>query len=116
MKKLFVLVLMLVLVFSGMAFADCTVTVNWTISDSADAASQQVLYDDDSQAAGGEVVKSSNLTMDKTTFTFNIEAPLPNDEIWVRTLDVDSNYADSTHIPVGGLNAATGIQTITICQ
>ena len=81
MKKLFVLVLMLVLVFSGIAYADCTVTVNWTVSDSAEATSQQVFYNADNTIEGsGMVVSVPDLTMAGTTFTFDVVTPLPNDE------------------------------------
>ena len=115
MKKLFILVSVFVLLFSGMAFADCNVTVNWVKSPSAGATNQQVIYDPDSAVAGGEVIKGDNLAMTVTSFTFSIPAPIPNDEVWVRTTDA-ADYADSSHMPVGGINAATGVQTITICQ
>lgn len=114
MKKLMIVLASLFL-FAGVAFAECTVTVTWTPSTSADLASQSVMYDSNNQQAGGEVVQGSNLPKTQNQFTFTIATPLPYDEVWIRSSDANQNFADSAHVIVGGINAATGVTVTVTC-
>jgi hypothetical protein len=94
------------------AYADCTVTVSWTVSADPLAAIQELRYFNGS----GEVVKSSgDMTLNHAEF--NIPAPLTGDYLFIRTKNAaGTEMADSVHVEVGGMTGASDVTAVTVCR
>ena len=116
MKKVFLAVLMVLLV-APLAMADCTVTVNLTVSSDPDAALQSVYYDPDNTVGSDEFVPGScSGDMALTQCVFTISDPAPNDEVWVLTTNAGATESyESAHVAVGGIAGSSVSTVITNC-
>ena len=112
MKKVLLAVFM-VLFFTGMAMADCTVTVNLNVSTDPNAALQEIWYDPDNTVADDEIMQA-NGDMALTQAVFNITAPAANDEVYVITKNAtETESYESPHVAVGGI-AGSSVSTVIV--
>ena len=116
MKKLFLAILAMVCMV-GVAYADCTVTVNLTVSSDPNAALQSVYYDPDNTVGADEFVPGGcSGDMALTQCVFTITAPVPNDEVWVLTTNAAATESyESAHVAVGGIAGSSVSTVITNC-
>lgn len=110
MKKVILSVLVFALL-AGFAFADCTVTVTWAPSASADATQQELIYFNGT----ADVIKATFPDNTTASASFQIPVPIDGDYVFIRSSN-GTETADSVHTNVGGVTPATGCTAITICQ
>jgi len=117
MKKLFLAILMAGLM-AGIVYADCTVTVDLTVSTDPNAETHYVYYDPDNTVGGDEFIPTGcSGTLSVTQCVFTIAAPLPNDEVWVLTENATGTESyESPHVPVGGIAGSTVSTVIVNCN
>lgn len=116
MKKVLLAVLM-VTFLAGIACADCTVTVNLTVSTDPEAALQNVYYDPDNTVGADEYIPSGcSGDMALTQCVFTVSVPMPNDEVWVVTTNAGATESyESAHVAVGGIAGSSVSTVITNC-
>ena len=108
MKKMFFMVLAIVLLFPAVAMADWEVTVSgWTMSAGPDLAHEQVL------SLGADMC-GDILPIDGKSCVFTVPSK-SNQEIRIRSFDTNGNYADNIVGNIGGgPNPSSGGTVIVI--
>ena len=116
MKRL--ILALAIVAMASMVYADCTVTVNLTVSSDPNAALQSVYYDPDNTVADDEFVPAGcSGDMALTQCVFAITEPAANDEVYVITTNAGGTESyESAHVAVGGIAGSTVSTVIVNCQ